>query len=47
MTLYISKQDARYLIHLIDYAFENIEQTQELKERGQDLKGYLKGMLTD
>lgn len=43
MNLYISKKDAKYLIYLI----ENTEQTEELKERGQDLKGYLEGMLAD
>lgn len=47
MNLYISKKDAKYLIDLIDYDLKNTEQTEELKERGQDLRGYLEGMLAD
>lgn len=47
MNLYISKKDAQYLIDLIDYDLKNTQQIQELKERGQDLKGYLEGMLAD
>ena len=47
MNLYISRKDAQYLIDLIDYDLLNTEQIQELKDRGQDLKGYLEGMLAD
>lgn len=47
MNLYISKKDAQYLIDLIEYDLENTIQTEDLRERGQDLKGYLEGMLAD
>ena len=47
MNLYISKKDAQYLIDLIEYDLENTTQTEDLRERGQDLKGYLEGMLAD
>lgn len=47
MNLYISKKDAQYLLDLIEYDLENTTQTEDLRERGQDLKGYLEGMLAD
>ena len=47
MNLYISKKDAQYLVELIKYDLENTTQTEDLRERGQDLKGYLEGMLAD
>lgn len=45
MKVVLHKDEIKYLIDLINYDLLNTEQIQELREKGQEIKEYLEGIL--